>query len=118
MKKFLKSFAESSAKTQLFTIVMTLFFLFYCACNVQAETRREDNNFVQISAGSRSDTVVTMCTYQIGDIKYPITINRKTTRCWIWKEGNKTKTYLPEEVERGVCEKMGITYIPKKKRSK
>lgn len=99
-------------------ILACLICLFIASADAFSETRREGNNFIQVSTDSRSDTVVTACTYQVKDIKYPITLNRKTTRCWIWKEGNKTKTYLPEEVEQAVCEKMGITYIPKKRRSK
>lgn len=101
-------------------ILACLICLFIASADAYSQTvRQEGNNFVQVSSGSsRSDTLVTQFTYEISSIKYPITINRKTTRCWIRKQGNKTKTYLPEEVERGVCEKLGITYIPKKKRSK
>ena len=101
-------------------ILACLICLFIASADAYSQTvRQEGNNFIQVSTGSsRSDTLVTQFTYQVNDIKYPITINRKTTRCWIWKKDNKTKTYVPVEVEQAVCEKMGITYIPKKRRSK
>ena len=118
MKKFLKSFAESSAKTQLFTILMTLFFLFYCACNVQAETRREGNNFISTSASAKKDTLVTTYTFQVGAEKYPIIVNKASGRCYVWKKSSKSgkpyKMYIKADIAKTICKELGIQYVEKK----
>lgn len=118
MKKFLKSFAESSTKTQLFTVIATLFFLFYCACNASAETRREGNNFISTSTSAKKDTLVTTYTFQVGTEKYPIIVNRASGRCYVWKKSSKSgklyKMYVKADIAKTICKELGIQYVEKK----
>ena len=101
MKKFFKSFAESSTKTQLFTILMTLFFLFYCACNADAEVKRDGNNFTQVSTKtSKGEDKATNYTYTDSKgTKYTVYLSAKG-KAYIIRKSSKTgkeyKQYMPE----------------------
>ena len=115
-KSFFKSFAESSPKTQLFTIAATLFFLCYSGCSAaHAEVKRDGNNFTQVSSRSAAAQPVAT-TYTWTDSKgnvYPIYLT-KNGRAYVMrvsaKTGKEYRHYLGEEISRTICKEMGREY--------
>ena len=116
-KSFFRSFAESSPKTQLFTIAATLFFLCYSGCTSAAhgEVKRDGNNFTQVSSRSAAAQPVAT-TYTWTDSKgntYPIYLT-KNGRAYVMrvsaKTGKEYRYYLSEEIARTICKEMGVEY--------
>lgn len=115
-KSFFRSFAESSTKTQLFTIAATLFFLAYSGCTAaHAEVKREGKNFVQVSSRSAAAQPIAT-TYTWTDSKgnvYPIYLT-KSGRAYVMrvsaKTGKEYRYYLSEEIARTICKEMGVEY--------
>lgn len=78
----------------------------------------EGNTFKSATVkAAKSDTIVTGYFFQDSKGKYPIIMNKVTTRCWVRKPHCKNKTYMKEDLEKAICENLGITYIPKKKKT-
>lgn len=98
-------------------IIAAMLLLGACYSTSAQSFTLKGNTYEATSTAAKSDTVVTKYFWKDAKGSYPIILNKRTTRCWVRKPNCKTKTYLPEEVEKDVCRKLGITYIPKKKKA-
>lgn len=79
---------------------------------------RKGNEFTQANNNrTKTDTLVTKYTYNIGSASYPIIVNKFSGRCYIWrlsKNGNLYRMYLKEDVCRTICKELNINYKEKK----
>lgn len=107
-------------KTRIkYTVFILIAFLtLLCSSLYSQEIRREGNNFTETkTVYTKSDTVRTVYTYTVGNISFPIFINRNSGRCFILrkseKTGNKYREYLDKRICIAICDEMGIEYKTK-----
>ncbi len=121
MKKFLNSFFESSFSTKVFTILGVMFFLLFCMCDYcHAEVKRDGNKFVQVSTRRKTETKLTIYTWEDSKtgLEYPIHITGNG-RCFVNRISQKTgepyRYYIDEEIAKTICKEMGVEYTYVKK---
>ena len=90
-----------------------------CATSNAQTVVRNGNVFTFASSRtSTKDTLVTK--FKFEDSKgnsFPIVINKRSGRCYIWKTSSKTgklhKQYMKEDISIAVSKELGIKYTPK-----
>lgn len=77
---------------------------------------RNGNTFKFETISQKKDTLLTEYRVEHGEYTYPIIVNKKSGRCYIWrrsKTGKMYRQYLPSHISRQVCTELHIKYVEK-----
>lgn len=91
-------------------------FIMIAAMVVATITASAQHNIVPTSSRAKKDSIVTDWKW---DSKYTIYIVPSSGRCFYWKPGNKSRSYLSEKYDekaKEICKQYRITWKPRNKR--
>jgi len=113
-----KEFFEDVIGTvSIFISGILLLFLLAIVQPVQAQrVIRNGNTFKFETISQKKDTLLTEYRVEHGEYTYPIIVNKKSGRCYIWKRskaGKMYRKYLPPYISRQVCKELHIKYVEK-----
>lgn len=100
---------------KLFVCIIMMMCL--CVNNSSAQVVRDGKVFKsQGRSTATKDTLVTTYKWEAGGIQYPIIVNKKSGRCYVWKkrkDGTIYPMYIKPEISKAICREMNIAYKEK-----